>query len=295
MVIKKVGVIGCGAMGSGIAQVVLRGGYEVVVRETDGESLEAGLRRLRDAFQQLVDKGTLNPEAASTTLALLSGTVAPEPLADCDLIIEAVFENLAVKTAQFAELDEVCKAETIFASNTSSLSISEMAAATGRKERFLGLHFFQPAPVMPLVEVIRTISLDRGVLETALAFVESLGKVAIQAKDQAGFIVNLLLTPFMLDAMRAAANGLASVGDIDKGMTLGTNHPMGPLMLADFIGLDLIYEAGNTMFGEYRESRYAPPPILKKMVALGYLGRKTKRGFYDWSDPKNPTPVDLGA
>jgi 3-hydroxybutyryl-CoA dehydrogenase len=196
---------------------------------------------------------------------------------------------------QFSALDKVCKKGAIFASNTSTLSITQMAAATSRKERFIGMHFFQPAPVMPLVEVVKTISVGPELLKSALDFVKSLAKVPILAKDQSGFIVNLLFTPFMLDAMRAASNGVASVEDIDRGMKLGLNHPMGPLMLADYIGLDLIFNGANVMFEEYGESRYAPPPILRKMVMMGYLGAKTKRGFYDWSDPKNPKPIDLNA
>lgn len=295
MEIRKVGVIGCGAMGAGIAQVVLQGGYEVVVREMDEGVLNKGLGKVNASFEKLVTKQTITREVAEATLKKLSATVSMEPLADCDLMIEAIFEDLKVKIEQFKALDQVCKKEAVFASNTSSLSITQMAAATSRKERFVGMHFFQPAPVMPLVEVVKTISLVPEVLKAALEFVKSLGKVPIVAKDQAGFIVNLLFTPFMLDAMRGVANGVASIEDIDRGMKLGLNHPMGPLMLADFIGLDLIFNGANVMFEEYRESRYAPPPILKKMVMLGYLGAKTKRGFYDWSDPKNPKPVELSA
>jgi len=295
MEIRKVGVIGCGAMGAGIAQVVLQGGYEVVVREMDEAALNKGLGKVKAAFEKLVTKQTLTAESAEATLKRFSGTVSLEPLSDCDLIIEAIFENLQVKMDQFAALDRVCRKEAIFASNTSTLSITQMAAATSRKEQFVGMHFFQPAPVMPLVEVVKTISLSPEVLKTALEFVKSMGKVPILAKDQAGFIVNLLFTPFMLDAMRAASNGVASIEDIDRGMKLGLNHPIGPLMLADYIGLDLIFNAANVMFEEYRESRFAPPPVLKKMVLTGYLGVRTKRGFYDWSDPKNPRPVDLSA
>lgn len=293
MEIGKVGVIGCGAMGAGIAQVVLQGGYEVVVREMDEAALNKGLGKVKAAFEKLVTKQTLTAESAEATLKRFSGTVSLEPLSDCDLIIEAIFENLQVKMDQFAALDRVCRKEAIFASNTSTLSITQMAAATSRKEQFVGMHFFQPAPVMPLVEVVKTISVGPVLLKTALDFVKSLGKVPIVAKDQAGFIVNLLFTPFMLDAMRGVANGVASIEDIDRGMKLGLNHPMGPLMLADFIGLDLIFNGANVMFEEYRENRYAPPPVLRKMVLMGYLGVKTKRGFYDWSDPKNPKPVEL--
>ena len=295
MEIRKVGVIGCGAMGAGIAQVVLQGGYEVVVREMDEAALNKGLGKVKAAIDKLVTKQALTAESAEATLKRFSGTVSLEPLSDCDLIIEAIFENLQVKMDQFAALDRVCRKEAIFASNTSTLSITQMAAATSRKEQFIGMHFFQPAPVMPLVEVVKTISVGPVLLKTALDFVKSLGKVPIVAKDQAGFIVNLLFTPCMLDAMRAASNGVASIEDIDRGMKLGLNHPMGPLMLADFIGLDLIFNAGNVMFEEYRESRFAPPPVLRKMILMGYLGVKTKRGFYNWSDPKNPKPIELDA
>jgi len=295
MEIKKVAVVGCGAMGSGIVQVVLQSGYEVIVREADQAFLEKGLEKVKASLEKLVKKKVLTEEVRDATLKRLTGTVSLDSLADCELIIEAVFEDLQIKIDLFKELDMVCRKDAVFASNTSALSITEMAASISRKERFLGMHFFQPAPVMPLVEVVKTISTAPEILQTALGFVKSLGKVSILAKDQAGFIVNLLLTPFMLDAMRAASNGVASIEDIDKGIKLGLNHPMGPLMLADYIGLDLIFNAGNVMFEEYRESRYAPPPVLRKMIMMGYLGLKTKRGFYDWSDPKSPKPMDLNA
>ncbi|UCF84582.1 MAG: 3-hydroxyacyl-CoA dehydrogenase family protein [Desulfobacteraceae bacterium] len=293
MSIRKVGVIGCGAMGAGITHVVILGGYEVIVRETDHVFLDKGLERVKAFFEKLVKNEAMTQDAKETMLRRLTGTVSMEPLVDCDLIIEAVFENLQVKKDLFKALDNICRKDTIFASNTSSLSVTEMAGTTSRKERFVGMHFFQPAHVMPLVEVVKTISVNPEVVKIALDFVKSLDKVPVLAKDNSGFIVNLLLTPFMLDAMRAAANGVASIQDIDIAMKLGLNHPMGPLMLADFIGLDLIFNASNTMFEEYKESRYAPPPVLRKFVMLGYLGLKTKRGFYDWSDPKNPKPIDF--
>ena len=295
MKIKKVGVIGCGAMGSGIAQVVLQGGYEVVVKETDQVFLGKGLDKLKASLEKLVKKQVVTEGVKDAMMKRLTGTVSLEPLADCDLIVEAVFEDLQVKIDLLKALEGVCKKEAIFASNTSSLSITEMAANTSRRERVLGMHFFQPAPVMPLVEIVKTISLSPEILQVALAFVKSVGKVPVLAKDQAGFIVNRLFTPFMLDAMRLASNGVASIEDIDQGMKLGLKHPMGPLMLADYIGLDLIFNAGNVMYEEYRESRYAPPPVLRKMVMMGYLGVKTKSGFYDWSDPKNPKPSDLNT
>jgi len=295
MAIEKVGIVGCGAMGSGIVQVVLASGYEVIVRETDQALLTKGLERVEASLKKLVKKEAMTQENKEATLKRLTGTVSLEPIEDCDLIIEAVFEDLQVKTDLFKALDTICRKDAIFASNTSSLSITQMAGATSRKEQFIGIHFFQPAPVMPLVEVVKTISAAPEIVKIVFDFVKSLGKVPVLAMDNSGFIVNLLLTPFMLDAMRAAANGVASIQDIDTGMKLGLNHPMGPIMLADFIGLDLIFNASNTMFEEYRESRYAPPPVLRKMVMLGYLGMKTKRGFYDWSNPKNPKPIDFNA
>lgn len=295
MTIEKVGVIGCGAMGAGIAQVTLQGGYEVIVRETEKTLLKKGFERVNGAFERLVKKEAMSQEDKEKTLSRLVGTVSIDDLKDCDLIIEAVFEDLKVKLELFKALDAICKGHALFASNTSSLSIAELAGATGRRDRFLGMHFFNPAPVMPLVELVKTISTATEVMEEALSFIKSLGKVPVVAKDNAGFIVNLLLTPFLLDAMRAASSGVASIKDIDAGMKLGLNHPLGPLMLSDLIGLDLIYAAGNRMFEEYREQRYAPPPILRKMVMLDFLGQKTKKGFYDWSDPKNPRPLDFGG
>ena len=293
MSIRKVGVIGCGAMGTGITQVVILKGYEVIVREKDHLFLDKGLERVKSSFEKLVKKKAMTQDAKETMLRRLKGTISMEPLVDCDLIIEAVFEDMQVKKDLFKALDNICRKNAIFASNTSSLSITEMAGATSRKERFVGMHFFQPAHVMPLVEVVKTISVNPEIIKIALDFVKSLDKVPVMAKDNAGFIVNLLLTPFMLDAMHAASNGVANIQDIDTAIKLGLNHPMGPLMLADFIGLDIIFDASNTMFEEYRKSRYAPPPVLRKMVMLGYLGMKTKRGFYDWSDSENPKPIDF--
>jgi len=295
MKIEKIAVIGCGAMGAGISQVVLQAGYEVIVREVDENLLDKGLGKIRGSLEKLVSRKVIAEEAMNSSLKRLHGTVSLDPLADCDLIIEAVFEDLQVKMDQFKALDKACKKGALFASNTSSLSITQMAAATSRKESFIGMHFFQPAPVMPLVEVVRTIAVSTELIETALDFVRSLGKVPILARDQAGFIVNRLFTPFMLDAMRAASSGVASIEDIDCGMKLGLNHPMGPLMLADYIGLDLILHAGEVMFEEFREGRFAPPPVLRKMVLMGYLGIKTRKGFYDWSDPKDPKPMKLSS
>ncbi len=294
MTIKQVGVVGLGVMGAGIAQLVLQTGYAALVNEMDKNLLNKGLNRIKTGLEKLCEKGKIKTEDKDAMLQRLSGTVNLSDMASCDLIIEAVFEDINVKTEIFIALDKACKKETVFASNTSSLPISKMAVQTSRREKFIGLHFFNPVAVMPLVEVIKTIATDPQILEIAINFVKSLGKYPIVAKDNAGFIVNLFLTPYMLDAMRAVGEGVASINDIDMGMKLGCNHPMGPLMLADFIGLDVINNASNILFNEYKEKRYAPPPLLVKLVTMRYLGLKSGRGFYDWSDPKNPVPVDFG-
>ncbi len=293
MTFKEIGVVGCGAMGADIVQLALKGGYAVIVMEMNEQILTAGLDRVKNGVDKLVRKGILRPEEADAMLCRLSATTAIDNLAACDLIVEAVFEDLQVKKDLFKDLDRICKRETIFASNTSSLSVTDMAASTSRPARFVGMHFFNPATVMPLVEVVKTISTDADVLQSVLDFARSVGKQPVLAKDNAGFIVNLLLTPYLMDAVRAVSAGVASVEDIDMAMRFGCNHPMGPLMLADFIGLDVLAKGAATLFEEYKEKRYAPPPVLKKMVTMGYLGLKTRKGFYDWSDPKHPVPSDL--
>jgi len=290
---KCIGVAGCGTMGAGIANVILQNGYQVVVRETDPAFLAKGLARIHDSFDKLERKGKISFSEKEQFRKQLSGTTQLEDLAICDMVIEAIFEDLEIKKALFTSLDAVCPEETIFATNTSSLCVTEIAGAINRVDRFVGLHFFNPATMMPLVEVVRTIATSSETVQSVLTFVGSLGKTAIQAKDNAGFIVNRFMTPFILDAMRGVEQGVASVQDIDLGMKLGCNHPMGPLMLADFIGLDLLYGAANRMFEEYRDSRYAPPPLLKRLVLINNLGKKTGRGFYDWSDPSHPVPQDL--
>jgi 3-hydroxybutyryl-CoA dehydrogenase len=294
MEIKQVGVVGCGAMGAGIAQLALQAGYTVMVREIDENFLAKGLGRITKGFEKLCEKGKVSVEEKGTMLGRLSGTVSLADLASCDLVIEAVFEDISIKKDLFKALDAACRKETIFATNTSSLSVSEIAASTSRPERFVGLHFFNPATVMPLVEVIKTIATPPGLLQIVLDFSRKLGKTPVIAKDDAGFIVNLFLTPYLMDAMRGVGESVASVADIDAAMKLGCNHPMGPLMLSDFIGLDVLLSGSSRMFEEYKEKRYAPPPILRKLVMMGYLGQKTGKGFYDWSDPKNPVPRDLG-
>jgi 3-hydroxybutyryl-CoA dehydrogenase len=291
--IRQVGVLGCGLMGSGIAQVCAQAGYDTIVREVSDQLCERGLGGIRKQLDRAVEKGKLPAEQREATVGRLRGTTALEDLAGCDLIIEAVVEDLELKNQMWRTLDEVCGPETIFASNTSSLTIADMAAATRRPERMVGLHFFNPVPVMKLVEVVRTIATDPAVFETAFEFARSLGKEPITCKDNSGFVVNLLLVPYMMDAIRALEQGVASTEDIDKGMRLGTGYPMGPFTLCDFVGLDTLDKIGDIMFGEYREKRYASPPLLKRMVSLGYFGRKSGKGFYDYSGDA-PEPMDLG-
>jgi 3-hydroxybutyryl-CoA dehydrogenase len=295
MTIRRVGIIGCGVMGAGIVQLALQSGYLVTVHEINQELLDKGLGRINGALDKMQEIGLINSIVKDEMLKRLLTADTLNDLDQCDMIIEAVFESLDVKTKLFTTLDSVCKKDAIFASNTSSLSVTQIAAATSRPRQFVGLHFFNPPALMPLVEVIRTMTTDEVVLQEAVDFVKSLKKIAIVAKDSAGFIVNRFLTPYLLDAIRAVGDGVASVEDIDTGMKLGCNHPMGPLMLADFIGLDVLYNAANILFEEYREKRYAPPPILKQLVIMGHIGSKAGVGFYDWSDPKKPKPAQLAV
>ncbi|MBI2000367.1 MAG: 3-hydroxybutyryl-CoA dehydrogenase [candidate division NC10 bacterium] len=291
--IRKVGVVGCGLMGAGIAQVTAEAGYPVVVREVDQALLDRGLGMIEKNWARGVEKGKLTAEAKGKAAANLRGTLSLEDLRDCDLVIEAIIENIEEKKKLFAALDRMCPPETILASNTSSLTVIEMAMATGRPDRVCGLHFFNPVPVMKLVEVVRTVRTSEATFRAAYAFAKSAGKEPVAAKDNSGFIVNLLLVPYLLDAIRAVEAGVASVEDIDKGMKLGCGHPMGPLTLLDFVGLDTTYYIANIMFEEYRETRYAPPPLLKKMVQAGFFGKKSGRGFYDYAGPE-PKVADLG-
>jgi 3-hydroxybutyryl-CoA dehydrogenase len=290
--IKRVGVLGCGLMGSGIAQVAAAAGYETLVREVSDELCERGIGGIGKQLGKAVEKGKMAAEDRDALMGRLRGTTRLEDLADCDIIIEAVVEDLAVKNEMWKTLDAVCGPDTIFASNTSSLTIADMAAATKRPERMVGLHFFNPVPVMKLVEVVKTIATDPAVFDTAFAFARSLGKEPIVCKDNSGFVVNLLLVPYMMDAIRALSEGVASIEDIDKGMQLGTGYPMGPFVLSDFVGLDTLDKIGGIMFDEYKEKRYASPPLLKRMVSLGYFGRKSGKGFYDYSGEK-PVPMPL--
>ena len=283
MDISTVGVVGCGLMGSGIAEISAKAGFAVKVREVNEDFLEAGRKRIRKSMDKAVEKEKLSAEDRDAAWERLSFTTEVSDLADCDLVIEAIVEDLEVKNALFTELDELCGENTIFASNTSSLTITDMAAATGRADRFVGLHFFNPVPVMKLVEVVKTIATSDETFDRAFAFSKAVGKVPIAAKDNSGFVVNLLLVPYMLDAIRQLERGVASVEDIDTGMALGCGYPMGPFILCDFVGIDTLYKISEIMFDEYREERYAPPPLLKRIVALGRYGRKTGQGFYDWS------------
>ena len=286
MAINTVGVVGCGLMGSGIAQVCAHAGLRTIVREVDEPTLQKGMARIRRFLETGIEKGKVTPEERDRTLANLTATTAFTAMRECDLVIEAIVENLETKRAAYAELEKCIGERAILASNTSSLCITELAASTGRPDRFIGLHFFNPVPLMPLVEVIRELTTSDETYRQAMAFVQSIGKEAITAPDRPGFIVNRLLVPYLLDAVRAYENGLGTLEDIDKGMQLGCGHPMGPFTLLDFVGLDTTYYIGNIMFEEFREPSYAPPPLLKRMVLAGRLGRKSGRGFYDYSEKK---------
>src|SRR5213083_1179987 len=294
MAIQRVGVVGCGLMGSGIAQVAAAAGFETVVREVSVELVDKGLKGIEKNLNRLVEKGTITETVKREIRGRLKGTTSIDDLKNCDVIVEAIIEQLPAKRELFATLDKICPEKTIFASNTSSLTITEIATATKRPQRFVGLHFFNPVPVMKLVEVIRTIATDAAVYDEMVAFGTKLGKTAVRANDSTGFIVNRLLVPYLLDAIRALEEGVGSIVDIDASMKLGLGYPMGPFTLGDFVGLDTTYYIAEIMFNEFREKRFAPPPLLKRMVIAGLYGRKSGRGFYDYSkDPKNPTPMNL--
>lgn len=284
---KKVGVLGCGLMGSGIAEVCAKAGFTTIVREVDETVLKQGMGRLDRSLARAVEKGKLGAEERDAIRARLSGTTRLEDLRDCDILVEAIIENLELKKETFAALDAACRPETIFCSNTSSLTITEMSMATKRPDRFAGLHFFNPVPVMKLVEVVRTILTSDGTYRAVFDFAAALGKEPITARDNSGFIVNRLLVPYLLDAIRALEEGVGSVEDIDKGMQLGCAHPMGPFTLLDFVGIDTAYYISEIMFTEYREKRFAPPPLMKKMVLAGLYGRKTGKGFYEYDEKGN--------
>ena len=292
--IEKVGVLGCGLMGRGIAQVAASTGHTTIVRDVADEFNKKGKAAITKSLDKFVEKEKMSAEDRDATLGRLTFTTDVSDLKDSDIIIEAITEDLELKNTLWKELDELCPDLTIFASNTSSLTIAAMAAATSRPDRFVGLHFFNPVPLMKLVEVVRTVTTSAESFDKAMEFARSLRKEPIAAKDNSGFIVNLLLVPYLIDAIRAVEQGVGTIGDIDKGMMLGTGYPMGPFTLLDFVGLDTTYKIAEIMFDEYREKRYAPPPLLKRMVLAGWYGKKTGKGFYDYStDP--PSESNLGV
>jgi 3-hydroxybutyryl-CoA dehydrogenase len=292
-VIKKVGVLGCGLMGSGIAQTAAAAGFQTVVRDVAEPLLEKGRVGIQKSLGRLAEKGKLPATDRDNALARLSFATDLAALKDCDIVIEAVTEDLELKNRLWGELDGLCPAHTIFASNTSSLTIAAMAATTDRADRFVGLHFFNPVPLMPLVEVVRTVTTSKDTFDRVYAFARKLGKEPVAATDTPGFIVNLLLVPYLLDAARALERGVASTSDLDRAMQLGCGHPMGPLTLLDYIGLDTVVRISEIMFEAYREPRYTAPPLLRRMVVAGFHGRKNGRGFYDYSvEPPAPLPVE---
>jgi 3-hydroxybutyryl-CoA dehydrogenase len=290
---RKIGVLGGGLMGSGIAQVAAQAGFTTVVREVTTALGDKARGSIDRTLLKGIEKGKVTAEQREKTLTNLSFTTELSALADSDLVIEAVVEDLEVKNALWRELNAICPPRTIFASNTSSLTVAAMAAASGRPDRMVGLHFFNPVPLMKLVEVVRTVTTSDETFRAAFEFAKAVGKEPITAKDNSGFVVNLLLVPYMLDAIRALEHGVASIEDIDKGMALGAGYPMGPFVLADFVGLDTLYKIAEIMFEEYRETRYAAPPLLKRMVLAGMFGKKNGCGFYDYAG-ETPRPASLG-
>jgi 3-hydroxybutyryl-CoA dehydrogenase len=291
MEIKKVGVLGCGLMGSGIAQVSAAAGFDVTVLELDQKFLEKGFAAIRKSLEKLASKGAV-AESVDKIVARLRGTTNQQDLADCDFIVEAVLENLGEKRKMFAAIDPIVKPAAIFASNTSSISITEIMTATRRPGQFVGLHFFNPVPLMKLVEVARTIATTDETFETACAFGARLGKTPVRTSDKTGFIVNRLLVPYLMDAIRAYEEGVGSIADIDASMKLGAGYPMGPFTLLDFVGLETTYYITEVMFDEFKEKRFSSPSLLKRMVMAGWYGKKNGKGFYDWSNPEKPVPQD---
>jgi 3-hydroxybutyryl-CoA dehydrogenase len=293
MAIERVGVLGCGLMGHGIAQICAEAGWDVVVREVDQGRLDSGLGKIEKQLARAVEKGRREQDDADSVRARILGTLEYGDLADCDLAIEAIVEDLDAKLEMWREVDGVVKKDAFFATNTSSLPVVNQAVATSRPERFLGMHFFNPAQVMPLLEVVQTVTTGDEALRTGFEVGERLGKTCVHARDKTGFIVNRLLVPYMLDAIRAQEEGVGAIDEIDVAMKAGANHPMGPLTLADFVGLDTLAAIADVMFDEYRERRFAAPPTLRKMVAAGLYGRKSGKGFYDYSGDE-PVPSELG-
>jgi 3-hydroxybutyryl-CoA dehydrogenase len=294
MNIKKVGVLGCGLMGSGIAQVAATAGFDVVVLEQEQKFLDKGFAGIEKSLSRLVErgpeKGGLTAEQKSQALGRLKGTTNMQDLAGCDIVIEAIIENVQEKRRTYTQLDAIVKQGAIFATNTSSISVTELMTATKRPERFIGLHFFNPVPMMKMVEVVKTIATAPEVYDTAYEFAVKLGKVPVRTSDKTGFIVNRLLVPYLLDAIRAYEEGVGSITDIDEAMKLGCGYPMGPFTLLDFVGLDTTYYITHVMFDEFKEPRFASPPLLRRLVLAGWYGRKSGKGFYDYTDPKNPVP-----
>ena len=292
MQIKRVGVLGCGLMGSGIAQVSAMSGLETVVLEVEQKFLDKGFAGIEKSLSKFAErppeKGGITQQQKAEAVSRLKGTIKPSELADCDIVIEAIIENVPQKKEMFGALDQIVKKEAIFASNTSSISITELMTATDRPERFVGLHFFNPVPLMKLVEVVRTIATANEVYEAAYEFAKKLGKVPVRTSDKTGFIVNRLLVPYLLDAIRAYEEGVGSIEDIDNAMKLGCGYPMGPFTLLDFVGLETTYYITHVMYDEFKDRRFASPPLLKRLVMAGWYGRKTGKGFYDYSDPNHP-------
>ena len=293
MEISKVGVVGCGLMGHGITQICAQAGWDVVVREANQDRLDAGIGKIEKQLARAVEKGRASQEDADAVRARIEPTLDYGDLADCNLVIEAMTEELGAKLEMWREVDELVKDDAIFATNTSSLAVIDQAASTSRPDRFCGMHFFNPAQVMPLLEIVQTVTTSDSTLKTAFGVGEKLGKTTVHAKDKAGFIVNRLLVPYMLDAIRAYEEGVGTVDQIDTAMKAGANYPMGPFTLLDFVGLDTTKSIADIMFDEYRERRFAAPPTLRKMVAAGYYGRKSGKGFYDYSG-EEPVPTELG-
>ena len=287
MEVKKVGVLGCGLMGSGIAQVAATAGFDVTVLEVEQKFLDKGFAVIEKSLAKFAEKGAIK-EIPQAIRGRLKGTTKREDLADCDIIIEAIIENVEEKKKMYSSIDGIAKRDAVFASNTSSISITELLTSTKRPERFVGLHFFNPVPLMKLVEVVRTIATADEVYQTAYEFAKKLGKVPVRTSDKTGFIVNRLLVPYMLDAIRAYEEGVGSIEDIDNAMKLGCGYPMGPFTLLDFVGLDTTYYITHVMYDEFKERRFASPPLLKRLVMAGWYGRKTGKGFYDYADPSNP-------
>ncbi|HEX3322956.1 MAG TPA: 3-hydroxyacyl-CoA dehydrogenase family protein [Terriglobales bacterium] len=292
MEIKKVGVLGCGLMGSGIAQVAAMAGFNVTVLEVDQKFLDKGFAGIEKSLSKFAErppeKGGITAQQKTDTLARLKPTTNRQDLADCDIVIEAIIENVQQKKDMYDSLDGIVKKEAIFATNTSSISVTELMAATSRPDHFIGLHFFNPVPLMKLVEVVKTIATAPDVFDTAYEFAKKLGKVPVRTSDKTGFIVNRLLVPYLLDAVRAYEEGVGSIEDIDNAMKLGCSYPMGPFTLLDFVGLDTTYYITHVMYDDFKERRFASPPLLKRLVMAGWYGRKSGKGFYDYANPEKP-------